>query len=191
MAAAAALPCSGVTHAAAGLRQLGNWRKPGASKHHAGLPRKAVAMQTGGQHGSRDTTTQWHCGMRGELSITHSVHPGAWEKRQTAEGTRKGCWLPKASQPLEPASPEHRQTPLQAPLRLLADPAPSSGEELGDCEVAASSQGPRTHLRAVTAGIHCLETDLLCTDTLQHLRGCATQREAVIQQTAPTREQRA
>lgn len=28
-----------------GLSQLGGWRKPGASKHHAGLPCKAAGMQ--------------------------------------------------------------------------------------------------------------------------------------------------
>lgn len=34
-----------------------------------------------------------------------------------------------------------------------------------------------------------MEIDLLCTDTLKHLQGRATQREVVIQQTTPTREE--
>lgn len=78
---------------------------------------------TGGQHNSRD------CRTRGEVGIVHAVHPGAWGKRQAVEGTSKRL-LASQRKPDPGDSESQAQTLLQAPLRLLADPAPSSSEKL-------------------------------------------------------------
>lgn len=104
------------------------WRKPGASKHHAGCPTRLLASNRQERTG-KDSTAHWHCGTHGEVGIGHTAHPRVWEKRQVAGSTTER-FLASQSKPVLGDSKSGAQSLLQAPLWLLADPAPSSGEKL-------------------------------------------------------------
>lgn len=105
VATAAVLPRPGVLRMPpTGLSQLGGWRKPGPSKHHAGCPTKLWTWsKTAGT--PLLTSTAGHMARLASLML---CNPRLGRRGRQWKALARGGWFPTESQPMETVSPKHR-----------------------------------------------------------------------------------